>query len=228
MGKRTIGILECGLPPVEVVERRGTYGDQFRALIGDDFSYREFAVHQNYFPRDIHDCDGWLITGSKHGVYEDHAWIPPLEAFLRRAYEAEVPLYGVCFGHQIMAQALGGRVEKFQDGWALGRREYDTLSGERLVVNAVHQDQVVVLPPEAEPTMSNDFCRYAGLAYKGRAESIQPHPEFDFDYVAALVEAKPWAFPADQSAQVLDDAARDVHDLSQSAVAQRMREFFSA
>ena len=76
--------------------------------------------------------------------------------------------------------------------------------------------------------MSNDFCRYAGLAYKGRAESIQPHPEFDFDYVAALVEAKPWAFPADQSAQVLDDAARDVHDLSQSAVAHRMREFFSA
>ena len=72
------------------------------------------------FPEGIHDADGWLITGSRHGAYEDHPWIPPLEEFIRDAYAAQVPLVGICFGHQIIAQAMGGKVEKYQ-GRLVGR-----------------------------------------------------------------------------------------------------------
>jgi GMP synthase-like glutamine amidotransferase len=88
------------------------------------------------FPKDIHDCDGWLITGSRFGAYEDHPFIPPLEDFIRAAYAAHVPVVGICFGHQIIAQAMGGKVEKYAGGWSVGPTEYNfgdqTYDAERL------------------------------------------------------------------------------------------------
>lgn len=151
--------------------------------------FRTWSVVDMEFPESVDDADGWLISGSKHGVYDDLPFIQPLENFIRDVYSAGVPMVGVCFGHQIMAQALGGRVEKYSGGWSVGRVAYD-FGEETLALNAWHQDQVVDLPPDAEITASTDFCTYAGLAYKGRAISIQPHPEFEEQDVEMLLKSR--------------------------------------
>ena len=97
------------------------------------------------FPADARDADGWLISGSRHGAYEDLPFIAPLETFIREVFSAKIPLIGICFGHQIIAQALGGTVEKFAGGWSVGATEYQ-LDGEQVMLNAWHHDQVTSLP----------------------------------------------------------------------------------
>lgn len=186
-----IGILQTGMVPENLVADHGEYPDMFqRFLDGYGFEFETFSVVDNTFPDSIDVCDGWLVTGSRHGAYEDHAWIPPLEAFIRAAYEANIPLVGVCFGHQIMAQALGGKVEKFGGLWGVGNSEYNHPDGSSSKLLAMHQDQVVELPPEATVTASSDFCKYAGLTYRKRAMSIQPHPEFTPDFVEGLIRSR--------------------------------------
>jgi len=121
-----IGILQTGHAPDELRPVLGDYADLFTALLaGQGFDFAVWNVVDGELPDDPRAADGWLITGSKHGAYEDHPWIPPLEALIRDAYAAGVPLVGICFGHQIIAQALGGRVIKFPGGWMVGRQVYD-------------------------------------------------------------------------------------------------------
>lgn len=183
-----IGILQTGRVPAELEGKHGQYPTMFERMFdGHGFSFEVFMVIDNVMPPSVHACDGWLITGSAHGAYDDLAWIPRLEQFIRDAYKADVPVAGICFGHQIMAQALGGRVEKYTGGWGAGHMRYKMADGREFGVNAMHQDQVVVRPPEAEVICTSDFCENAGLAYKGKAISFQPHPEFDDHFMDDLL-----------------------------------------
>lgn len=186
-----IGILVCGHAIPEVAETHGDYANWFETLLdGNGFEFVHYDVESMEFPSDIHDCDGWLITGSRHGAYEDHAFIPPLEDFIRKAYAAPVPIVGVCFGHQIIAQALGGIVEKYDGGWAVGRQEYQFDGHGDIALNAWHQDQVMQLPKDAQVIAGNDFCKNAGLVYGDRIFSVQPHPEFSNPIMAQYVELR--------------------------------------
>ena len=181
-----IGILQAGHAPDELRSALGNYGDYFQRLLANrDFSFAVYSVVDMEFPDSARDCDGWLITGSKHGVYEDLPFIAPLEKLVREIYEADLPLVGICFGHQIIAQALGGKVEKFQGGWAVGRQEYDW-SGQRIALNAWHQDQVVVRPVGATLHGTNEFCENAALVYGDKAFTVQAHPEFEVDHIDGL------------------------------------------
>jgi len=174
-----IGILECGHTMPEVKPRHGTFPDMFAQLLsGQGFSFANYDVEHMQFPETPFECDGWLLTGSKHGVYEDHPFIPPLEDFIRTAYTHAIPTVGICFGHQIIAQALGGHVEKFKDGWALGRTSYNFDGLGAVHLNAWHQDQVIVPPKGAKAIASNAFCKNAALIYGDRVFTVQPHPEF--------------------------------------------------
>jgi len=185
-----IGILQTGIAPVELAASHGEYPNMFeRFLAGRGFQFQTFNILENNFPHNIKDADGWLITGSKHGVYEDHAWIPPLEEFVRNIYTANIPLVGVCFGHQIIAQALGGKVEKYSDGWSVGHAEYEMEDCEDpVLLNAWHQDQVVELPKDARVIGSSAFCKYAMLAYGDKVLTVQPHPEFSDHFVEGLIK----------------------------------------
>ena len=185
-----IGILQTGHAPDELRAALGDYSDMFRQLLaGRGFEFTDFNVVEMEFPPDVHAADGWLLTGSRHGTYEHHAFIPPLEDFIRAAYAAHVPMVGICFGHQIIAQALGGRVEKYSGGWSVGATDYD-IAGQQMTLNAWHQDQVTALPPGATVLGSSGFCPYAALAYDDDALTVQAHPEFSAGMIDGLASTR--------------------------------------
>lgn len=195
-----IGILETGRPPEELKTAYGSYADMFKRLLGeadDHFEFRVYAVLDEELPLSPHECEAWLVTGSRHGVYENLPWMLKLQDFIRAVWQAEVPMIGICFGHQIIATALGGRVEKSSKGWGVGLQEYQiqqpqTWMGEQTTVifNAMHQDQVVELPATAEVFASSEFCEYAGLVYGGRILTFQGHPEFSTHFEADLLKLR--------------------------------------
>ena len=221
-----IGILECGHTMPEVEEKHGTFPDMFaRLLSGNGFSFASYDVEFMNFPQSVTECDGWLLTGSKHGAYEAHPFIPPLEEFIRESYAAGVPMVGICFGHQIIAQALGGHVEKFKDGWALGLNEYDFDGLGQVKLNAWHQDQVLRLPEGARVLASNDFCANAALIYGDRALTVQPHPEFAGPIISDYVKLRRGT--ADYGEDVMGQAdARLAEQDSNAALAKQIATFF--
>ncbi len=193
-----IGILQTGRAPEALWDQHGDYHEMSRIFLGlPDQNVRHYAVLDGEFPDSVVDCDAWFITGSRHGVYEDHDWIPPLEAFIRSAHAQKRKMVGICFGHQIIAQALGGVVKKYDKGFSVGAVDYTLLSNaaedsNKAVVrlHAYHQDQIVELPEQGEVFMTSDFCRYAGLKYGSWGLTVQPHPEFLSEYMKDLIEIR--------------------------------------
>jgi GMP synthase-like glutamine amidotransferase len=219
-----IGILQTGLAPEALAPEMGDYPDMFaRLLDGHGFAFRTWKVVEEEFPATVHDADGWLITGSRHGVYEDHPWIPPLEAFIRNAFARRVPVVGICFGHQIVAQAMGGKVERYAGGWAVGATDYD-FGGERLRLNAWHRDQVVKVPEGAQVIATNEFCTNAALLYDDRALTVQAHPEFRPEFVDGLMKTRGKGLVPDE---VMAEAAAKLDlPIQDKTMAGRIAAFF--
>ena len=189
---KTIGILITGHTPDQLLPDHGNYADMFAALLGEfDFTFRYYTVVDGEFPDGVSDADGWMVTGSKHGVYEELDWIRRLERFIRDAHTAKVPMVGICFGHQVMAKAMGGTVEKFEGGWTVGTRTYTRFdTGAVQTALAFHQDQVIVPPPSAQVLGESDNCRIAVLRYGDWGLSYQPHPEFTPTFFEELTETQ--------------------------------------
>ncbi|MEL6979258.1 MAG: EamA family transporter [Pseudomonadota bacterium] len=200
----TLGILQTGDVHRDLEAAHGAYPEMFTRLLqpaAPELRFEVFRALDGALPARVEACDAYLVTGSKFGVYDPEPWIAPLEAFLRAAHKAGVPLIGVCFGHQILAQALGGVVRKSEKGWGLGAHAYEAAPsaaapelGAALTLHAVHQDQVIEPPAGATVLAQSTFCPVAALSYGPAAApsaiSIQPHPEFDAPFVAALLERR--------------------------------------
>lgn len=209
-----IGILEAGEPPERLKQRFGRYDSMFRNLLGEDYSYTTYEVPQNELPPTPEQQDAYIVTGSASGVYDDLPWIAPLKNFLLEA-KGKAKLVGICFGHQIMAEAFGGRVEKSDKGWGIGLHRYDVHERQSwmddeapsFAIAASHQDQVVEPPPAARLLAGNSFNTFGLLAYDGQpAISMQCHPEFEPDFAKALIEIRRDRMPRpDEAIASLDD-----------------------
>ena len=221
-----IGILQTGQSPDVIRDVAGDYPDMFIKLLGGHgLTFKTYVVEEMEFPATISECDGWLITGSRHGAYEDHPFIPPLEDFIRAVMAARIPLVGICFGHQIIAKAMGGTVVKSDKGWAVGPQEYD-FEGEKITLNAWHQDQVTELPEGACVIGTNSFCENAALIYGDTAYTVQAHPEFGDPFVKGLMETRGRGVVPDP---VLDTARNKLgQPNSAPKIADRIASFFLA
>jgi GMP synthase (glutamine-hydrolysing) len=190
----TIGILEAGAVAEQLAARHGSFADACRRFLGRGDEQPAFRVYRSYLgelPASVSACDGWLITGSRYSAFDDDPWIADLAAFARAAAEAR-PVVGICFGHQLVAQAFGGAVERSSRGWGIGvhsyqvgrRRDWMTPALDEIALLASHQDQVTRLPDGAELLAGSDFCPYGLFQLGDNIVALQGHPEMTKAFAA--------------------------------------------
>lgn len=214
-----IGIIRSDRVLAEFVPQHGDYPDMFRALLTDPRTrspetpaptFVDIDGQAQAFPAPSA-CDGYVITGSRHSVYDDLPWIAPVAGFVGAALAAGRPVVGICFGHQLIAQYFGGETRAAATGWCVGvqrarvvaREPWMRPAASELRLLASHQDQVVRLPPDARPFAAGHSCPQAGFVLRAggarRAEALtfQGHPEFSRGYAAALLASREATLGAD-------------------------------
>ncbi len=184
-------IIENGLVPEELVAKFGSYPDMIehwlKPVMPDAVFSTVSAIRGQDYPQPS-DFDGYILTGSKHSTCENTDWMIRQIQFLQQTRTAEIPVFGICFGHQIMANAYGGKTTKSRQGWGIGAQSYHSNCQSALTGNVYvfHQDQVSQVPPSADVIGGSDHCPNGVLRYRFPALSVQYHPEFSNAYVAAL------------------------------------------
>lgn len=173
----------------------------FERLLGPllpDARFATYRVYDGVYPAALTDCEAYIISGSRSSVYDPEPWILRLTAYVRAIYAAERRMIGVCFGHQLLAHALGGRTERAVQGWGVGRHRNEILAAAdwmdpapgEFALYFSHRDQVTALPPGSRLLARNGHCPHAMFELGGRCLGIQGHPEFTAAFARDLLLAK--------------------------------------
>jgi GMP synthase-like glutamine amidotransferase len=166
-------------------------------------------------------CEAIVITGSPFGVYDSTPWMGPLRDFVRRTFAAGTPMVGICFGHQVIADAMGGDVRKSEKGWGVGRHTYQILekrpwmtdAGKSVSLSVSHQDQVITPPDGAKTLARSAHTEHAMLAYRDAPViSVQGHPEFGGAFSAALYGARRGKSLSDDQVDAAIESLRQPED----------------
>lgn len=196
-----VGLLECDHVREELTYIAGDYREMFPALflqVAPDWDFRFYDVCNNQFPASVDECDVYICTGSRFSVYDDEEWILKLKNFVRKIAESQQIYIGVCFGHQMLGEALGGVVRKSDAGWCVGVHEFEVTESQRWMspfqntfsLLMMCQDQVIDLPPGSRVIARSKDCPNAMILVNERILGIQAHPEFPKVYDKALMELR--------------------------------------
>ena len=170
----------------------------------DRFSYRIYMTIGGEVPQDLDEQDAFMITGSPLSVLDHHIFTDDLMDFIRRCDAAKKPLMGACFGHQAIAVALGGKVEKSPDGYNVGieetvyqtKRPWMTPNRDRLPMYVFHEDAVTELPESCDLLGSTENCKNASFAKGDHIFTTQSHPEFSNAFMSCVLRSAESAIPA--------------------------------
>lgn len=218
-----LGVLLCDDVAAELQVAHGNYRDMFSALFNDYSKHITlvfYRVIDGEYPKDPDECDAYITSGSQFGANDGFVWIGHLLAFIERLYEEKKPFVGICFGHQLMAKALGGEVVTSGRGWGIGVNSYAVkkktgwMKGAGSTVSLVvsHQDQISLLPPEAEVLSGSDFCPFAMIRINTYFLGIQGHPEFTKNYVKDLMTARQPLYSAEAYEKGINSLSQPVDD----------------
>ncbi|MEM8660296.1 MAG: GMP synthase [Pseudomonadota bacterium] len=196
-----LGILKTDQVRPEWVPRFGEYPDMFIDLlqkVDPTLSFRVYDVEHEQYPADIDEVDAYLMTGSKSSVYEDKPWITQLAEFVRELNRRRKKLIGICFGHQMVAQALGGETKKSPKGWGVGLHTYtfDEMPAWHdggdpdFSILVSHQDQVMANAEGAHVLAGSDFCENAVCQVDNHILTFQGHPEFVPAYSQKIIDLR--------------------------------------
>ena len=165
-----IGILQCGHLEKDIAKKHGNFGDMFSALLaGNGFAFEYYVVVDSHFPDAIDECDGWLVTGSAHGAYDELVWIGRLEEFIRQSYEHSIPSPAFVLVIRSWPRLWVAGVEKFSGGWGIGHTRYSLTQDDSYVdLLALHQDQVVETPPQARVIACTEFLCQCRIGLSGQ------------------------------------------------------------
>lgn len=173
-------------------------GEKFTTLLAQhrpDWDYEVFDVKSDEFPENSHDLDGILITGSPASVHDDAQWISKLRTLIQDYHSKRKPMFGACFGHQIIALALGGTVSANPNGWQHGAIENTQITDvpwgnmpKHFILYGSHKEQVTKLPETAETIFESTDCTCAGIRIGNHIFTTQHHPEMSDAFITDLVE----------------------------------------
>ena len=212
----TIGLLCCDHIPSHLQGYQGDYDEMYGALL-PGMDVKPYYVCDGIFPSDINECDSWLIGGSRSSAYEDKPWIQNLLSLTREILQNQIPLIGICFGHQLIALAAGGEVRRSEGGWTLGNYEFEILkhpshaefTNGQFRMLMLCQDQVTKLPDQASLFASNNRCPNAGYLLSDHCISMQGHPEFTSSYLKGVINDRKGMIPDDVTRVALNSLSLD-------------------
>jgi len=198
-----LGLIACDVVPDELRDRFDDYPVMFEKAIGSTSANVQWQVYRAYreeLPNSVDECDGYITTGARSAAFDAEPWIRSLEQFIVSLVGSDRPLVGVCFGHQVIAQALGGKVAKSDRGWGIGLRHYRTAENldndwmrpraVEFTVPVCHQDQVIELPRQAQILASSAHCENFMVQFNNTMLGFQGHPEFDKDYIHTVLDLR--------------------------------------
>ena len=211
-----IGILKPGSTFADMILRFGDYDAWFRRALGDDV---ECVVHEpgTRLP-DPESAEGWIVTGARDSVTSPGPGTGSLLDWIRDVARREVPLLGVCYGHQVVCEALGGRIERHPGGWEIGTTEVElTAAGredplfaglpDRFRVQTTHEDYAALLPPDATLLAVNPHTEAQAIAVGPTVRGVQFHPEVTEEIARDFVDRRRHLVAAEPAVEASPHAA---------------------
>ncbi|MEL6674587.1 MAG: amidotransferase [Bacteroidota bacterium] len=213
-----IGLLLCDQVDEAYVSLGGGYPEMFRKWL-PHHELIDFQTYEGDFPAQIADCDAYVVSGSRYSVYDEKDWIDQLKEFVQEVYDADQKYVGICFGHQMLAHALGGEVDQVEWGWCVGVHAFeitkpkDWMQPAKSTVNLLMscQDQVLKLPDNGQVLARSEDCPAAMIQVGRHMLGIQAHPEFPKPYSKALMEDRISRIGEEKVAQGLKSLELDIH-----------------